>query len=120
MTVVPAPVPLDTNYLGRLESRMAALERRSLVSREELKHTGRDLLLMHSDLRIELDALKKDLSDLDVKTKLAVDRLKHTIAQFRTTAKQGDLSRIQSRVDAWAPESRITRAQFKRLIEQEI
>jgi hypothetical protein len=44
--------------------------------------------------------------------------VKRTVDDFKRTVKKGDLSRVQSRIDASSFESRMTREQLKQLVSE--
>jgi hypothetical protein len=47
----------------------------------------------------------------------AVRRVESMVDEFRRLARANEYARLRERVDAWAPEERITREQFLRMLK---
>jgi|GEM_PF-5042860 len=111
--------PIDPQYMDRVVKRMAALERVEISTRQDAAQAHRELERLREDLRIELAVLRAELAGLDGASKILVERAKQTVGQFRTVVKKGDMTRLQSRVDGWAPESKISQEGFRNILYDE-
>jgi len=117
--VQPPPI-LDAEYVGRVSGRADTLQRYEIRTRQEIAHTQQALVRATADIEMEMESLKIELSALELDMRRTIDRVKFSIGQFKQVVKRGDLERLQRRADLWAPESRITREQFKTLVKNEM
>jgi hypothetical protein len=109
---------MDQNYLAKLESRMEQLEQREIKTRQDISHAKQELDLTKEALTIELASLKGELSQLDAQVAQSIERVKLVLTNFKHVSKKGDLQRLQARVDAWAPEQKVSRKQFIDLLQE--
>ena len=110
---------MDSDYLARIEDRMTRLQRKEIAMRQDVSQSNLELARSSADIELELEALKKELADLEHELHRTVVRLRMAVGLFKTVAKKGDFSRLQSRVDLWSPETRVTRTQFLRMLHGE-
>jgi hypothetical protein len=108
---------MPDEYEQRVSDRLARLEHLELVTRQDIAHTQQELVRMNADIELEMEALRKELGELDGEMRNSVGQVKAIVGKFKTVVKKGDLQRLQNRVDMWAPQEKITREQFKRLLE---
>jgi hypothetical protein len=108
---------MHDEYEQRVSDRLARLEHLELVTRQDIAHTQQELVRMTADIELEMEALRKDLGTLDGEMHKSVDEVKFIVGKFKTVVKKGDLQRLQNRIDMWAPQDKITREQFKKLLE---
>jgi predicted nucleic acid-binding Zn-ribbon protein len=93
---------------------------RVLKTERQLHHaTGRtqqELVRIAADMESEIARIKMDVHALEEETHATVEAAKRTIGSFHAVIKERELARLKQRIDAWAPEKRITREQFKRML----
>ena len=105
-------------YIDQLEKRSNGLMRKSVATREGMKHTSRELNRGKADLQQEMLAIQLELAELSEAVQQTMNRVKTAVDQFRYIVKKGDVNRLQQRVDAWAPEKKISRDEFKKMLEE--
>ncbi len=108
---------IDPEYVRRIHNRSILLEKKSLASRESVKATKMYFERGKTELAMEIASLNTELNELDEQIHTAVDMVKSAVDKFQYVAKAGDLKRLQQRVDAWAPEQKISRDKYKQLLE---
>ena len=108
---------MDAAYLERLDGRLGRLEHNEITTRQDIAHAKEELSRVQGGIGMELASLELELAALDDEVHATVERIKLTMAAFKTVSKKGDLQRLQSRIDAWAPEQKITKKQFLRLLQ---
>ena len=106
------------DYTGRIDGSLQRLERQEIAIRQDVARTQQELVRMVADLEIEMESLHKELAGLTLEMKRTIERAKTTVAGFKPAVKRGDLTRLQNRIDTWAPEQKISREQFKRMLEE--
>lgn len=97
---------------------MQRLERQEIAIRQDVSRTHQELVRMVAELELEMESLHHELVSLDGEMKRTIERAKSMVAGFKPAVKRGDLMRLQNRIDTWAPEQRISREQFKRMLAQ--
>ncbi len=110
--------PVDLQYVERVAARTIRLERAEIGVRQDIARTHEDMLRLSTDLHDEMLSMHQELNVLAKETDQIVDHLKHILIQFKDVAKRQDMNRLQARVDVWAPETKISRDQFKRMLEK--
>jgi hypothetical protein len=108
----------DPQYVERVEGRVQRIERAEITTRQDIGRTNEELERARGDILAEMALLREDLLRLEQETAGAVERVKATVAQFKTVVKKGDIARLQARIDLWSPQDRITRGQFVRMLAQ--
>jgi hypothetical protein len=110
---------MDISPEQRLQDRADALVRSSLATRERLAACKRSIARMGQDTHHELEALQEALAAASAsRTALAAD-ITNVLGRLRGTAKQGDLARVQSRIDAWAVERKLSRPALRAMLDDE-
>jgi predicted nucleic acid-binding Zn-ribbon protein len=109
----------DPGFIERLDGKIGSLQRYEIATRQHILHTQQELARSTADIELELEALKKELGELDAQIHVTVVRVKDAITRFRSVVKKSELVRLQQRIDLWAPEQKITREQFKRMLADE-
>ena len=102
----------------RLLAAQARLERTEISLRQDVGHTQELLVRGVADVELELQALKHELEQLEQEFAQTIVRAKRVVGQYRAVVKQGDMARLQHRIDVWGPERRLTRAQFRKMLEE--
>ncbi len=115
-TPVMPPVAIDPLYLERVAARPIRLERVEIGVRQDIAHTESSLVQLSEDLHDELSAMHKDIDEISKETDLVVIRIKETIGKFKNVVKKNDMDRIQTRIDVWNPQGKVSREQFKRML----
>jgi hypothetical protein len=103
--------------MDHLEQNAAKLEHGEIALRQDVHHTQELLVRAVASIELEMHSLKTELLALEGEMQSTIDRAKKVVGQYKGVVKRGDMMRLQNRADVWAPEKRITREQFKRLIE---
>jgi predicted nucleic acid-binding Zn-ribbon protein len=106
------------DYILRVLGRSERLERFGIACRQDIMRTQQEMIRSRVDLEVEMEALKREIVQLEIEVQRTMQRVKYAVGLFRNVAKKGDLSRLQQRVDYWAPEKRITRKQFLDLLAE--
>ncbi|HIH24117.1 TPA: hypothetical protein HA251_03730 [Candidatus Woesearchaeota archaeon] len=109
-------LPLDPAYVDRVSERVQRTERAEITVRQDVFHTHEEFDRTMADIAVEVAQLRDALAIIEHDVASVVERVKHSLSMFKTVVKQGDMARLQSRVDLWAPETRITREQFARML----
>jgi len=65
----------------------------------------------------ELKIVADEVLRLHEQTTASMARVSQMVERFQTVVKKKELERLQRRVDAWAPEQKITREMFRRFLE---
>lgn len=113
----PSDISFEQQYhLMKLAERAQALLIRSGALHRDMDVTRRSLVRMNESFSSEFENLKRDVSLLDQETLVSVDSVKRVASGFHGAVRVADLSRLQSRVDVWAPERRLSRDQFRALL----
>lgn len=112
-----AMLPLDPAYVDRVSERVQRTERAEITVRQDIFHTHEEFDSTMADIAVEIAQLRDALINIEQDVASVVERVKHSLSMFKTVVKQGDMARLQSRVDLWAPETRITREQFARMLQ---
>jgi hypothetical protein len=107
----------DVQYLGRIRDRAAGLQRKEIVIRQDISHTQHSLVRVSADIELELEALRNEIVTLEHIAHQTVGRVRAAVFFFKNVAKRADLVRLQQRSDAWAPQEKITKEQFGRMLE---
>jgi predicted nucleic acid-binding Zn-ribbon protein len=110
------PLP-ESGYEARVEANLSRLERFEISTRQDIAHTQQEIVRAIADIQIEMEGLKSEIVLLEHEMKRTAATAKDVVVQFRPSAKRGEFARLQSRIDAWAPEKRITRDQFKKMLD---
>lgn len=110
-------LPLDPAYVDRVSERVQRTERAEITVRQDVFHTHEEFDRTMTDIAVEVAQLRDALTIIDRDVASLIERVKHVLSMFKTVVKQGDMARLQSRVDLWAPETRITREQFARMLQ---
>ena len=108
----------DVHYVERVSASADRLMRTEIKTRQDISRTQQELVRVAADVELEMESLKRELLQLDHDVKQTVERVKSTVSSFKTVVKKGDFQRLQQRIDLWAPEQRITREQFKKMLEE--
>jgi hypothetical protein len=106
------------DYANRVDGGLQRLERQEIAIRQDVARTQQELVRMVAELELEMEALHHELAGLEGEMKRTVERAKSVVNGFKPAVKRGDLMRLQNRIDIWAPEQRISREQFKRMLEE--
>jgi hypothetical protein len=109
---------MDPEYVEKIASRMDQLERKEISLRQDTAHTKQELDRMQEDISLEIASLRQELLALEVQVNQSVEQVKLVLAKFKSVSKKGDLQKLQAKVDAWAPEQKMSRKQFKELLEE--
>lgn len=104
----------------RVEAGIARLERTEVGIRQDIVRTQELLVRSVADIELEMQALKAELRLLDAELQRTVDRAKKVVGRYRGVVKGGDLARLQNRIELWAPEKRVTRDQFRKMLQDVI
>ncbi len=109
----------ETSPSDRLAQRAHLLEQRSTSMREHAIASQRTMQRIERDLPTELRALQQEIESTQRETHACVESAKVIVDRFQNVSKRGDLARVRSRIDAWAPEQKVSRESFLRLLEEE-
>lgn len=104
-------------YEERIERRAVELQRRSLETKQAIVTAGRDRRRMRESFEAEMKQLRMELDDLEHECLRTVQRVRTVLARFHTVVKQGDLKRLQQKIDAWGPERFISTRAFQRMLQ---
>lgn len=102
----------------RLLATQARLERTEIALRQDVGHTQELLVRGVAGVELEVQALKEELSQLEQDFARTIARAKLAVGQYRAVVKRGDMARLQNRIDSWGPERRLTREQFRKMLEE--
>ncbi|MBR9700781.1 hypothetical protein GOV11_02860 [Candidatus Woesearchaeota archaeon] len=108
---------LDPAYLNRLEKRTESLARSTLMTREQIKRTDDLKTRGQEDLQTEMQDLHIELAKVKVELTVAIGRIGQIVRMFQNVAVKSDVQHIQARIDAWAPETRISRREFLKMLQ---
>lgn len=111
------PTVVDPMYVERVAARAIRLERIEIGVRQDISHTDANLVQLSEDMHDELIAMHNDLNSLSKETDAVVVRIKETIGKFKDVVKKNDMARLQTRIDLWNPQGKVSREQFKRMLE---
>jgi len=114
-----SPGQMAQDPMKRAEEKLEYLERMEIGVRQDVAHTHQAQERMTQDLHQELQQLKEELVLVDVEMRKVMTKVRGTLEQFKTAVKKGDLARLQAKADMWAPEKRITKKQFEKMIDSQ-
>lgn len=102
----------------RLLGIQSRLERAEITLRQDVRHTQELLVRGVADMELEVQSLKSELTQLEQEFAHTVTRAKQVVGEYRAVMKHADLARLQNRIDVWGPERRMTREQFRKMLEE--
>ncbi len=111
------PTAIDPQYLERVAARSIRLERIEISVRQDINHTDASLVQLSEDIHDEIAVLHRDVDSISKETDKVVMRIKETIGKFKDVVKKSDMTRMQTRIDVWNPQGKVSREQFKRMLE---
>lgn len=111
---------MPEEYLTTVLARAAQLERSTFAVRSELVHTARTLERTRESFGVELTRVQHELKLLEREVAQTIRSVESTVHKFRRVVKRAELARLQQRVDVWAPEKKVSRVAFQRLLQDDV
>ena len=104
-------------YAERIAARADKLHRETIATQKEIISSRRALDRARDEMRQEFAMLRGELAALDAALGGTVQGVTASVHAFQRVAKRHEFVRLQQRIDAWAPERKLSRDAFKRMIE---
>lgn len=105
------------NYIRKVEGRMTRVNATSNEISRIVDRLNHKKALLRSEYESELKGIKLDLERLREDVRSVQKVIIQMISELKNTVKAEDLNRLNRRVDAWAPESFVTKREAEMMIE---
>lgn len=99
--------------LERIEKELARLLNKEYEQEGKIEERARELQRLGKETDQELSKVEASLQHV-------VHQTEKLVQAFKNSVRDGEFRRLQQRVDAWRGEEYITRAEFRKLLEEKL
>jgi len=69
-----------------------------------------------TSVKTQIETVQKELVQVERDMQRSMDDIRKTVAKFQYVIKKGDFERLQSRIDVLAPEKKVTKEEFRKML----